>query len=106
LGFTSLEALSGLVSGSGASFTLRQEGGRTVFEQTVSPGTGTAVEQRTRDFINAFFQPYVLKFSLTAPRAVLGGSPRGSISGNQASVSFPLPDVLQSPEPVVWRVQW
>ncbi|MDR1627047.1 MAG: hypothetical protein LBT33_10965 [Spirochaetia bacterium] len=106
LGFASLEALNSLVSGSGASFALSQEGGRTVFEQTISPGTRTPVEQRARDFITAFFQPYVLDFSLTAPRAARSSSPPGKLSGNQASVSFPLPDVLQSPTPVVWRVEW
>lgn len=107
LSFTSLDALNSLVSAGSSSFTLRQEDNRTVFEQTLAPGTKTSLDQPVRDFINAFFQPYSLNFSLTAPRAVRSSSPAGgTVSGNVAGISFPLPDVLQSEGPVIWRVEW
>jgi hypothetical protein len=106
LGFASLDALNQFVSGSRTTFTLRQEGGRTVFEQLVTPGTKGGLDGQMREFVQAFCNAYSLKFSLTAPRPVARVSPPGTSSGTQASVSFPLPEVLGSAEPVLWRVEW
>jgi hypothetical protein len=106
LGFSSPDDLNRFVSGSGEMFTLRQEEGRTVFEQVITQGTKGALDEKTREFVQAFFGSYSLDFSLTAPRPIRGVSPSGNISGTRASVSFPLPAVVESAQPVIWRVEW
>ena len=105
VGFRSLAALNELVSRQEVIFTLRQESGRNIFEQVVTQGTRTALDDRTKSFTEAFFGPYSLKFELTAPRTITRSTP-GSISGNKASVNFPLAEVVESRDPVVWRVEW
>ncbi|MCL1818978.1 MAG: hypothetical protein FWG35_08595 [Spirochaetaceae bacterium] len=106
VGFRSLEALNSFVSRRDAHFTVRQEGGRTVFEQILTQGTRGELGGQTKGFVEAFFGPYSLKFALTAPAAVSRSTPAGSVSGRTASVSFPLPAVVGSREPVIWRVEW
>jgi hypothetical protein len=107
LRFASLDALNSFVSGSDAHFSLTQEGNRTVFEQVISPGSGGEIDERTGEFINAFFKTYTLNFSLTAPRAITRTSPSGgNSSGAQASFSVPLAAALESREAIVWRVEW
>ena len=104
--FTSLDALNRLVAGPEATFVLRQEGNRTVFEQTITQGTKRALDEETRAFVQAFFKPYSLRFSLTAPRNPVRVSPSGSIAGSAASVSFSLESVIQNTRPIIWRVEW
>jgi hypothetical protein len=106
LGFSSLDTLNQFVPGPGEMFTLRQEGGRTVFEQVVTQGTKGGLDREMQGFVQSFFGSYSLKFSLTAPRPILRVSPSGNSSGTQASVSFPLSEVLQSAQPLIWRVEW
>jgi hypothetical protein len=106
LGFSSLDDLNRFVAGPGEMFSLRQEEGRTVFEQVITQGTKSALDGQTQEFIRSFFAPYSLAFSLSAPRAISKVSPGGNFSGTQASVSFPLTTVLLSAQPVVWRVEW
>ncbi|MDR3201023.1 MAG: hypothetical protein LBT68_06145 [Spirochaetales bacterium] len=106
LGFSSLEALNNFVTGAENTFTLRQEGGRSVFEQVITQGTQGGVDERTQEFVDTFFKPYSVSFSLTTPRPVSRAVPRGTVSGARASISFPLPDVIKSSSPLVWRVEW
>jgi hypothetical protein len=98
--------LNNFVTGAENTFTLRQEGGRSVFEQVITQGTRGGVDERTQEFVDTFFKPYSVSFSLTTPRPVSRAVPRGNVSGSQASISFPLPDVIKSPSPLVWRVEW
>ena len=104
--FRSLEALNSFVSRQDTHFSLRQEGGRNVFEQILTRGTSEDMGEQTRGFIEAFFSPYALSFTLTAPAAVSRSTPSGSVSGSTASVSFPLSAVVGSRDSIVWRVEW
>ncbi|MDR2589055.1 MAG: hypothetical protein LBC67_06470 [Spirochaetales bacterium] len=104
LDFSSIEALGRFASRSGAAYRLTREGGRTIFEQTLAAGEA-AVD--AADFINAFFKNNVLSFSVTAPSNIRAAVPPGAkFSGREAAVSFPLPQLLQSREPLVFRVEW
>jgi hypothetical protein len=107
LRFTSLDALNRFISGPDTHFKLTREGNRTIFEQVISFGSGGQIDERTREFIDSFFKTYILSFSLTAPRAISRTNlPGGISSGAQASVSFPLAEILKSPEAIIWRVEW
>ncbi|MDR1931250.1 MAG: thiamine phosphate synthase [Spirochaetales bacterium] len=106
LGFASLEALNGFVAGGQSAFSLRQEGGVNVFEQIITPGTTGGIDEKTKEFVDAFFKPYTLSFSLTTPRPVRRTVPPGTVSGAQASVSFSLPELIESADSLVWRVEW
>ena len=106
ISFTSLDVLNRLVSGQETTFRLRTEGNRTIFEQTITQGTQNLLNADNQAFVQAFFQPYSLSFSLTAPRAIQSVTPEGNSSGQNASVTFPLPRIIESPRPIIWRVEW
>ena len=106
LGFTSVEALNRFVAGPQSVFALRQEGTRTIFEQTITEGTKSSLGEDYLEFVRTFFSPYVLSFTLTAPRAVTRAIPSQNVLGQTASVSFPLAHVMESSQPVIWQVEW
>ena len=107
LGFTDISALNLFVGGDEEVFSLKNEGAATVFSQTVTSGGSEEVDARSRAFLEAFFKPYNLKFSLTAPRAIKKSIPEtGNVSGRDAKISYPLIGVVDSREPIVWRVEW
>jgi hypothetical protein len=107
IAFSDLEALNRLVSNSGDIFTLRTQGDVTIFEQSITSGNPNGLDERTREFLKAFFQPYTLSFQLTAPRAVKKANlPESVVSGREAKISLPITAVAESTVPILWAVEW
>lgn len=107
MGFTGLEALNRFVGGEEQTFTLNRSENRTTFEQLISPGSGEETDERYRQFLSSFLSPYKLKFTLSTPRPVTRSVPEGvSVSDREAEVTFPLIEVVESPDPVKWIVEW
>jgi hypothetical protein len=107
LDFSDLDALNRFVAFSNDTFTLKTVGDTTVFEQAVASGNPQGLDERTKEFLKTFFQPYKLSFSLTAPRTVKKANlPESVIEGREARISFPVTALAESTVPIVWMVEW
>ncbi|MBN1834501.1 MAG: hypothetical protein JW820_01560 [Spirochaetales bacterium] len=108
LEFTRLEALNALSPDPGLGLSLTTAGGETVFRQTIAPaGNPEELSEDSRALVEEFFSGYELAYRLTAPSAVLRHN-LGELSEDGRSVSYnvTVPQLLQTPEPVILEVAW
>lgn len=107
LSFRDIEALDRFAGREGITFALKKEGDNVVFEQILSPGNPDGIDEKTRRFFEAFFMPYRLRFTLTAPKNVKNAGPvKSEIAGRDARVSLSFIEIAESREPLLWRVEW
>jgi hypothetical protein len=107
LAFTSINALNQFYSPGETGISLNQSGGDTVYRQVIFQGFPDGVDQQTKDFADAFFTDYHLKFTLSAPRAIKSAS-AGTISQDRRRVTYELPvlQLLDQKTPLIWTVTW
>lgn len=108
IAFTGVADLSQVLgASSGMGFNLVQNGGSTLFRQTIYPGNPKGVSVETLALVKNLFGTERLVFSLRAPAAIQSTN-LGTLSrdGRTASYTTTVPDIIQARRPVVWEVRW
>ncbi|MFQ3619734.1 MAG: hypothetical protein SNJ78_02205 [Spirochaetales bacterium] len=107
LDFSTVSDLNAFFGGDKPVFTKGIERGERYLEVLIAPGSPNGLDPKTKEFLNAFFPTYSLRFHLTFPTPVKRTSlNKAQIEGNTTRLEIPLLEALDSLDPYKWRIFW
>ncbi len=103
--FRNIDALNAIVStGSDKKIDVQRRGDRTYYSQKVY-SNDKPINEETLKLAQALFPDRYVRIKIVAPQNIRTVS-SGTMTGNNAEVTYTLPQLLSTTSPVTWEVGW
>ena len=108
ISFNSIKALNEfLKSGEGDVVVLQNNGGISTLTYTLFPGTGNDLSEENVTFLSTVFADYGVTIDITVPSDIESLSPgMTTTNARSASVTYTLPEILESDQEISWEIAW
>lgn len=107
LEFDSVQAVNALGREGDIGISFVNQGDTGTFRQVIYAGREEEISAESLEMIETFFEGYELVYSVTVPREVRSRS-LGELAPDGVTVTYTvtIPEILESPEPLVLEVTW